>query len=84
RALKDTSAAWRDGFIVIDDIPLGEALAEIDRYRPGFIMLAPGTAAQGRVTARLSIWALDTGLAAVAASQGLSIARLTDYLIILH
>lgn len=76
--------AWRSGFIAIEGQRLADALAEIDRYRPGRIVLLADGAAPDRVTARLSIDAIDDGLEALAATQDLAITRLTDYLVIVH
>ncbi len=76
--------AWRHGFIAIRGLPLAAALAEIDRYRPGEILLLADSATGEPVTARLSIRSIDNGLAALAATQGLSVTRVTDYLILVH
>lgn len=78
------ATAWRDGFIAIKNLPLTDALAEIDRYRPGRIVLLANTDELEPVTARLSIAAIDNGLAALAATQGLTLTRLTDYLVLVR
>ena len=82
----DTAAAlvWRKGFINVRGMPFADALAEIDRYRPGRIVLLADTAKQGLVTARLSIRAIDEGLDALAATQGLSVTRVTKYLTLIR
>lgn len=77
-------AAWRDGFIAIRGLPLAAALAEIDRYRPGGILLLADPASGEPVTARLSIRSLDDGLEALAATHGLRVTHLTAYLAIIH
>lgn len=84
RVEPSTVTAWRDGFIAIRDLPLADALSEIDRYRPGRIVLLANTASLETVTARLSIRAIDNGLAALAATHGLTVTRLTDYLVLVR
>lgn len=76
--------AWRKGSLLIDDRPLPEALAEIDRYRPGRMILLGDRAAFEPVTARLSLDTLDGGLRALAATHGLTLTPVTDYLLILR
>ena len=76
--------AWRAGSIVIDGLPLDQAIAEIERYRPGKILLLADSSQFDRVTARLSLQAIDSGLAALAANHGLAMTPVTDYLIILR
>jgi len=76
--------AWRRGFVAIDGMPLADALAEIDRYRPGRIVLLDATAADEPVTARLSIDSIDHGLEALAATQDLAVTRVTGYLVLVH
>lgn len=78
------ATAWRDGAIVIDDLPLAEALAEIDRYRRGKILLLADAADAATVTGRLSLRSLDSGIAALAATHGLTVTPLTDLLLIVR
>ena len=76
--------AWRQGYISIINMPLTAALLEIDRYRPGRIVLLSNTGKLEPVTARLSIASIDAGLDALAATNGLSVTRLTKLLVIVH
>ena len=80
----DAATAWRHGMILLRDRPFTEALEEIGRYRQGRILLLRDEAKLGRVTARLSLGALDSGIDALAATHGLTVIRLTDYLVILR
>lgn len=80
RVASDAVNAWRKGVLEIRGLPLAEALAEIDRYRPGRILLLADTDGLEPVTARLSIAAIDGALDALAATHGLSVVRITDYL----
>jgi len=76
--------AWRDGVIAIEGLPFAEALAELDRYRPGRILLLADTTRLEPVTARVSLDALDRGLEALAATHDLTLTRLTDYLVLIR
>ncbi|WP_375595436.1 FecR domain-containing protein [Algihabitans albus] len=76
--------AWRDGVVAVEGLAFERALTEIDRYRPGRILLWADAGALQPVTARLSLAALDEGLDALAATHGLSVTRVTDYLVILR
>ena len=76
--------AWRRGLIVLNGQSFEQALAEIDRYRPGRILLLADPARLTPVTARLSLSSLDGGLRALAATQGLTVTRVTDYLMVIR
>lgn len=78
------AVAWREGHIAIDDLPLAEALSEIDRYHPGRIVTLSDLSDADHVTGRLSIRDLDAGLDALAAAQGLSLIRISDYLVLVR
>lgn len=79
-----TATAWRHGSLVIRDRPLGEALAEIGRYRPGRLVLLGDGARQSPVTARLALVDIDGGIDALAATHGLSVTRVTNWLVIVR
>jgi transmembrane sensor len=76
--------AWRQGAIVIRDRSLAEALAEIGRYRAGRIVLLGDASRYELVTARLALADLDAGIDALAATHGLSVTRVTGYLMIVR
>lgn len=76
--------AWRHGVIAIRDRPLAEALAEIGRYREGRIVLLDDASRYGPVTARLALRDIDGGIDALAATYGLSVTRVTDWLLIVR
>lgn len=48
-------AAWRDGFLVFHATPLAEAVEEINRYRPGKIVLTNDTLGRRLFNARFRI-----------------------------
>lgn len=77
------ATAWARGRLVVADRPLGEVVAEIARYRRGFITVS-GPAAALRVS---GVYDLDRPVAAIDSiekSLGLSSFRLGDRLIVLR
>ncbi len=80
----DESTAWRHGSIVIRGRPLAEALAEIGRYHRGRIVLMGTRSSDSAVTARVALADLDGGIDAIAATHGLSVTRVTNYLTIVR
>ncbi|MFC3230983.1 FecR family protein [Marinibaculum pumilum] len=78
------AAPWRRGVIVIDDLPLDAALAEIDRYRPGRILLLDGSDRYDRVSGGFDIDRLDAAIAGLAATHGLTVTAIGPYLLVLR
>jgi transmembrane sensor len=76
--------AWRTRHIVIDDMPLDAAIAELNRYRRGRIVLMDTSHSDAHVSGVFAVDQLDQGLAGLAATQGLSVTYLTPYLVILR
>jgi transmembrane sensor len=54
-----TVSAWRQGMVEFNDTPLPEAVAEINRYRPGWLVLVNDRLADRRLSGRFRIGALD-------------------------
>lgn len=80
----ENALAWRRGLVSFDNLPLKDALAEINRYTPGLIILLPEEVGSKTVTATLSIKSLDDGLEALAATQQLSVYRVSSYLTLIY
>lgn len=80
----EAAAAWRDGKIVFDGLPFAAAIAEIDRYLPGRIVVWGDPASYRPVSGVFAINQIESALAGIAATQGLSVTRFTDYLVILR
>lgn len=78
------ATAWRRGAISIRDRSLPDALREIERYRPGRIVLLGDTTRFQPVTARIALRDIDGGIAALAATHRLQVVHVTDYLVILR
>ncbi|MEO9903807.1 FecR family protein [Nisaea sp.] len=76
--------AWKRGLILFDNLSLQDALAEVNRYTPGRIVLLAENRASKRVTATLSIKTLDEGLEALASTQNLTVHKVSTYLTLLY
>lgn len=72
---RDSTTAWREGRLIIEEKDLGAALAEIDRYRPGRIV-AINLPAGRTVNAALFLNNLEPGLDGLVAAQNLKLHRL--------
>ncbi|MFG3757292.1 hypothetical protein ACGE32_33645, partial [Klebsiella pneumoniae] len=51
--------AWRSGYLMFRKEPLDRVIAEVNRYRPGRIVLLDATLGRGLVTARFKLDRLD-------------------------
>jgi transmembrane sensor len=49
------ATAWRDGLLIFDNVPLVDVIDEINRYRPGKLILRNAELGQRQVQARLSL-----------------------------
>jgi len=77
-------ASWTRGRLVFVDRPLGEVVAELNRYHPGYIRVMGDDLAQRRVS---GVFRTDDPMAALDTLQrllGISSMRLTDRLVFLH
>ena len=80
----DIALAWQRNQLLIEQRPLREALAALDGYRPGRIVLLDDVRANTRVNAIIRLEDPDEGLEGLAASQGLHVSYFTRYLAIVH
>jgi len=53
------AAAWHDGFLIFHLTPLSEVIAEINRYRPGKVILMNPSLGKNPVNGRFSIRRMD-------------------------
>ena len=80
----ETVASWTRGRLVFVDRPLGEVVAELNRYHPGYIRVMGDGLAMRRVS---GVFRTDDPMAALDTLQrllGISSTRLTDRLVFLH
>lgn len=75
--------AWRNGRLIFVQAPLFRVVEEINRYRPGSIVITNAAARDRPVTAVFSIHRLDDAIAALEQTLGLHARRFTSYLILL-
>ncbi|MBD9354417.1 FecR family protein [Methylomonas albis] len=79
-----TVTAWQRGKLVFENRPLGEVVAELNRYHRGFLLINDAELAQRRVN---GVFRTDQALSVLAAleiSLQLRSTRFSEYLIVLH
>jgi len=79
----ETVQAWRQGQLVFIDAPLDSVIAELGRYRHGYIRLIGSDLGQMRVTAVFDAANPDEAIAVIARSLDLTVYRASDLLIAL-
>ncbi|MBN3792233.1 DUF4880 domain-containing protein [Burkholderia sp. Ac-20353] len=81
----DSSAvvAWRHGLLVFNDVPLAQVVAEINRYRPGKLILRNAGLGERRVQAKLSIGEIDRAIDMMQQVYGAQVTRLPGSIILL-
>ncbi|MCX7101188.1 MAG: FecR family protein [Methylobacter sp.] len=79
-----TVTAWQRGKLVFENQPLGEVMAELNRYHPGYFVISDHSIADRRVN---GVFRSDQPLAALSALENslqVHSTRINDYLILLH
>ena len=79
----EQASAWTKGWLEADDMPIAEALAELNRYRTRPARIASNAARDIRVTGSFSLTDSDASLRAIAATNGLVVAPTADG-VVLH
>lgn len=72
------ASTWRDGVVTFDDLPLTDAIEEINRYRSGRVLLMNEAIGQRRFSARFKIQELDAAIDLLQAAHGVRVRRLGD------
>ncbi|WP_445371810.1 FecR family protein [Methylomonas sp. HW2-6] len=78
------ATAWRRGKLVFENRPLGDVVAELNRYHRGLLLIGDAALAERRVS---GVFRTDQPLAVLAALESslhIRSSRLGDYLILLH
>ena len=70
--------AWSRGMLVVEDLPLGELLAKLREYRPGYLGLDPSLESL-RISGSFPLHDTDRALAALPPSLPVQIERHTDW-----
>ncbi|WP_119458387.1 FecR domain-containing protein [Rhodospirillaceae bacterium SYSU D60014] len=76
-----TVLAWRRDRLIFQDAPLGDVIAELERYRSGRIVITDRRIAEISVTAVFDTRRTDDALRAIADSLPVQILRVTDFLL---
>jgi transmembrane sensor len=77
----DLFSTWRDGYLVFDGTRLEEAVAQINRYRPGRILLMNEQLGRRQVSGLFRLDALNDAVDTIAAALPAQQTRLTSYLV---
>ncbi len=69
---------WRAGVVSFHDLPLNQAIDEINRYRPGRVVLMNDALARHRLSARYEVKDLDQAITQIQQLYGASVRRVGD------
>lgn len=72
------AGAWRDGLLTARSLPLAELLAELGRYRSGYLGCDPQIASRP-ISGNFNLYDIDATLAFIARSHGLRLHAITRY-----
>ncbi|AEC18820.1 Fe2+-dicitrate sensor, membrane component [Pusillimonas sp. T7-7] len=75
-------SAWRDGMVDFDNTPVAEAVAEINRYRPGRVVLMNDALAQRRISGRFNMNALEEAIVMIEQLYQAKVRRLGDVVLL--
>jgi len=78
-----TVTAWRRGMLVFDDVSLAQAVEEINRYRPGKLILRNAKLGERRVQANLAIADLDRAVEMIHQVYGAHVTELPGNIVLL-
>ncbi|MEI2415525.1 FecR domain-containing protein [Orrella sp. JC864] len=73
------AADWRQGMVVFHDLPLDQAVEEINRYRPGRVVLLNSALAGRRFSASVEIAELDGIIDQLQAIHRITVHRVGDF-----
>ncbi|MEJ4043813.1 FecR family protein [Erwinia sp. SLM-02] len=74
--------AWHGGRYIFYRARLGDVMREVERYRPGRVLIPSSALADQRVTGSFSLADTDKALDSLQASVGFRLRKVTDYLVI--
>lgn len=78
-----TVSAWREGAVVFRRTPLSDAVAEINRYRPGRVVLLDRELGRNVVSGRFRIGDMDQVIAQIRAAFGVRVRHLPGNVVLL-
>ena len=79
-----TATAWRQGKLVFANRPLRDVVDDIDRYRPGAIIVLDSGIAGARFTGVFNLRDTDAALAAIETALDIDVVQVTPYLTLLR
>lgn len=77
------ASAWRDGVVIFRHTPLTEAVAEVNRYRPGRIILLGTELAKNEVSGRFRIHDMDQVIVQIQQAFNASVTHLPGDIVLL-
>jgi transmembrane sensor len=81
-AAPGTVAAWRDGQLVAQNVPLHEAVDQLRRYYAGTILLASTSLGASRITGAYNLADPEDALRAIAQAHGAKVRLITPWLLV--
>jgi transmembrane sensor len=78
-AITADDARWRQGVVVFDDLKLVDAIAEINRYRSGRVVLMNDALANRRFSANFKISALDDAIELLRVTHNVNVRRVGEF-----
>lgn len=76
--------AWQHGRLVFEMAPLADVLTELQRYRPGYLLIGDDSLRTLKVSGTFRLDRLDDALSTLEQAFPLRIQRYTDYLLVLR
>lgn len=80
----EAETAWLRGKLIFEDRPLGDVVADLNRYRKGMILLRDEKLASLRVNGLFDLHKPDAALEALAVSLPLRLQKIGGFLALLH
>ncbi|GAB7537867.1 FecR family protein [Burkholderia sp. 3C] len=82
RADTGAATAWRRGVLVFDDVPLSNVVEQINRYRPGKVILRNPSLGENRMQAQFPIARVDSVIDMLGHMYGARITRLPGNIVL--
>jgi transmembrane sensor len=79
----DIVTAWRRGLLVFNDVPLAQVVDEINRYRPGKLILRNADLGRRLVQAQFSIATLDDAVGMISKLYGARVTEMPGNIVLL-
>ncbi|MEB2847347.1 DUF4974 domain-containing protein [Rhizobiales bacterium RZME27] len=79
----DAIAAWRDGKLFVQDVPISTVVAELQRYHASWITIASGELGARRITGLYDLSDPDRALDALVSPYGAKVHHVSPYLRVL-